>query len=566
LGSFALSAWSCALLASGDNRLSQLQATVIGIGLGIGVLLSVHAKAVFLVLDALLRGTDLGWWALEREVVPYTYSQYPILLLLQGDHHAYQRVFFLQVALYGAFALLLSASRPHWPRAVLVGALAAAVQLSHSGSVLLDLLVFGSAVLMLAGLRWYRDQRSLLHVLLLNIGASAAVALALSLPALWRHNSPSIHWYWVQTSLASPLLEFLAAQAGPLLLFAAACVAGLFCRRATTRSSEPPRVDRRVWLGLAVASALIALGRPGAAVAVTCAILVLVLAPSSSPAGEDRVPFLVLAMAVFTVWLIPEFVVGDFAHRQVVEWKRWNLTMRFWLEGHYLIPFLAVLAFAPALGVALNDRRYLRALATAACVIGTLWLTTHAYALADRVARTPDAAGLDSSAFLQREYPCDAAIVDHLRRLPQRVRIGELCGTGEFIPQIPRDYGWAGRIAAFSGRPGICGWSRHVWQFSPKLRHSAAANASTWQRFREYEFDMLQVYLAADRRGTAVQARASLDGLGVTHVVLGTQERILFPGLTAASMAAAIGGTVDFAAGQGCAVVRLDSPDGTAQP
>ena len=539
LGSFALSAWSCALLASGDNRLSQRQVKVVGIGRG---------------------------WALEREVVPYTYSQYPFFLLLQGDHHAFQRVFFLQVALYGTVALLLSATRPHWPRVLLVGALAAAVQLSHSGSVLLDLVVIGSAALALAGIRWWRGERQLLHALLVNLGATAAAALVLSLPAVWRHNTPSIRWYWVETSIASPLLEFFAAQAGPLVFFVAACAAGLLYLSSKARVGERLTIDRRVWLTLAIAAMMIAVGRPGAAVAITCALLVIVLAPGRTPAGEDRAPLVVLAAAVFAVWLLPEFVVGDFAHRQVVEWKRWNLAMRFWLEGHYLIPFLAVLAFAPALGVALNDRTYVRALVIVASVVVGLWLTTHAYALADRLARTPDRAGLDSSAFLQREYPCDAAIVDHLRRLPQRVRIGELCGTAEFIPQIPLDYGWAGRIAAFSGRPGICGWSRHVRQFSPELRHGVAAGTPTWQRFREYELDMLQAYLAAEHHRTAVRARASLDSLGVTHVVLGVQEQNLFPGLTAASMAAALRGTVEFTAGEGCAVIRLGLPSGTEQP
>jgi uncharacterized membrane protein len=566
LGSFALSAWSCALLASGDNRLTQRQAAVVGIGLGIGVLLSVHAKAVSLVLGALFGGTDLGWWALEREVVPYTYSQYPFFLLLQGDHHAFQRVFFLQVALYGTVALLLSATRPHWPRVLLVGALAAAVQLSHSGSVLLDLVVFGIAAMALAGVRWWRGERQLLQALLVNIGATAAVALVLSLPAVWRHNAPSIRWYWVETSIASPLLEFLAAQAGPLAFFLAACTAGLLYVRARARAGQRFKINRWVWLSLAIAALMIAVGRPGAAVAITCALLVLVLAPGRSPAGEDRAPLLILAAAVFGVWLLPEFIVGDFAHRQVVEWKRWNLAMRFWLEGHYLIPFLAVIAFAPTLGAALNDRRYVRAMAAAAGVVGALWLTTHAYALADRLARTPDRAGLDSGAFLQREYSCDAAIVDHLRRVPPPVRIGELCGTAEFIPQIPLDYGWAGRIAAFSGRPGICGWSRHVQQFSPELRHGAAAGTPTWQRFREYEIDLRQAYLAAEHHRTAVRARASLDGLGVTHVVLGVQEQNLFPGLTAGSMAAALGGTVEYSAGEGCAVIRLTQPDGAEQP
>ncbi|MBK6452805.1 MAG: hypothetical protein IPF84_09870 [Proteobacteria bacterium] len=77
---------------------------------------------------------------------------------------------------------------------------------------------------------------------------------------------------------------------------------------------------------------------------------------------------------------------------------------------------------------------------------------------------------------------------------------------------------------------------------------------------------MLQAYLAAEHHRTAVRARASLDSLGVTHVVLGVQEQNLFPGLTAASMAAALRGTVEFTAGEGCAVIRLGLPSGTEQP
>ena len=558
LGSFALSAWSVALLSSGDNGLSRRQSLGLGLGLGIGVLLSVHAKAVGLVLGALLGGAEPGWWALEREVVPYTYSQYPFFLLLQGDHHAFQRVFFLQVALYGAVALLLQAPRVHWPRILLVAALASAVQLSHSGSVLLDLVVFGVAAAGLVALRTWRGERELARALVANLGATAALATVISLPALWRHSSPSITWYWVEARIASPLLEFLSAQAGPLVFFVAACAAGVVWLRSRSPAGAGSPDRRWVWLLAATAGALVAVGRSGAAVAVSCALLVLMLAPHRSVSGEDRAPIVILAAAVFGAWLMPEFVVGDFSHRPVVEWKRWNLAMRFWLEGHYLVPFLAVLVFAPAFGAALADRRYVRVLTAAAATVGALWLTTHAYALVDRRTRTPDLPGLDATAFLDSEYPCDAALVEHLRRVPGRVQVGELCGTAEFIRSIPLDYGWAGRIATFSGRPGVCGWSRHVWQFTGELRHGAAAGTPTRDRFRQYEFHLLQAYLASQRHSNAAGARDFLDGLGVTHVVLGEPEHRLFPWVKGEDLADALGGRVEFETGPGCAVIRLE--------
>jgi uncharacterized membrane protein len=143
------------------------------------------------------------------------------------------------------------------------------------------------------------------------------------------------------------------------------------------------------------------------------------------------------------------------------------------------------------------------------------------------------------------------------------VRLGELCGTAESIPQVPLDYGWAGRIAALSGRPGICGWTRHVWQFSRRFRRGPDAGEWTWPLFRSYEQNMRDAYVAAARYGTAPQAREFLRGLGVTHVVLGVPESALFPHATAAGLARALGGQVEYEAWSRCAVVRLQPADGT---
>jgi uncharacterized membrane protein len=563
-GSFALTAWSCALLPRDDSRFTRRQVATLGLALGIGVLLSTHGKAVRMVLAALLGGAAPGWWELEREVVPYTYSQYPFFLLLQGDHHAFQRVFFLQVTLYGAMVLLLGSSRLHWPRALLVGALAAAVQLAHSGSVLLDVVVFGLAVTGVLGVLIWQRRTEATRALAANLGIAAAVAAVLSLPTLWQRNSPRVSWYWVERGIASPLLEFMSAQAGPLVFFVAALAAGLWYARGRPGVVGEKRVR---WAGIACATAvtavLLAVGRPGAAFVVACASAVLLLAPWRSSSGDDRAPLVILTAAGFAIWLLPELLVGDFAHRPVVEWKRWNLAMRFWLEGHYLLPFLALLAFAPALRAALANRAFSRSLGASGAAMAALWLTVHGYALSDRLARTPDVRGFDATAFVRREYPCDAAIIDYLRDRPGPVRLGELCGTAESIPQVPLDYGWAGRIAALSGRPGICGWTRHVWQFSQRLRRGPAAGEWTWPLFRSYEQNMRDAFVAAARYGTAPQASEFLRGLGVTHVVLGVPESSLFPQATGAGLARALGGQVEYEAWSRCAVIRLQPADGT---
>ncbi len=564
LGSFALSAWTQALLTSGDSRLGRRAALAVSLGLGLGVFLSTSGLAVWRVFEALAGGPEAPWWSLEREVVPYTYSQYPFFLLLQGDHHPFQRVFFLQVALYGAMALLLSSRSLELARVMLVAALASAVYLSHSGSVLLDVAVLGSACAGIAGMRTWRREWPKLRVLLTNLGATGALALALTLPALWHHQSPATGWYWVEARIASPLAGFISAQAGSLAFFVAALGAGLVALRAGAQG-RPWLVSRKPLIAAAVLVAVLAVTRGGVAVAAGCALCTLAFAPRRSADGEDRTALVVLGAAAFVVWIMPEILVGDFAHRGSGDWKRWNLAMRFWLEGYYLVPFLVVIAFGPALRAALENGRYARTLAAAAVMLAATWVTVHAYSVADRRVRTPDVPGFDGSAFFARDFPCDSAIAAELARIPTPVRIAELCGTGEIVAGVPVDYGWAGRIAAFSGRPGICGWTRHAWQFSPRLRGDSPTGPRTWDRFREYERRMQEAYTAAQDGDEAPDSRAFLDALEVTHVVVGAQETKMFPGLTGRDLARALGGRVRFEQGDGCAVISLARPAGAMQ-
>jgi uncharacterized membrane protein len=321
-------------------------------------------------------------------------------------------------------------------------------------------------------------------------------------------------------------------------------------------------MNKGLWAMAGVVTVLVLAGRWGAAVSVACAILVAGTAPRRCGAERqtDCAPVVALAAAVFAIWLFPEFVVADAAHRPVVDWKRWNLTMRFWLEGYYLIPLLVVLAWAPTYTRAFANRLYVRLLAGCTILVTALWLSVHAYAIADRSRRTPDEPSLDGTALLLREHPRDLGIIEHLRTVPGPVRIAELCGTGEIVKEVKVEYDWPGRMAAFSGRAGLCGWSKHVWQFSRKLRHPEPTGPWTWVRFREIERNLQQAFDAARTGETAAASRAFFDRLGVTHLIVGEQEQRVFPGLSADALATAIGGAVIYRGENGDGIVSLTAP------
>jgi uncharacterized membrane protein len=549
----AVAAWTQALLVRFGGDVRQERALIVAVVTGVGVLLATSGKAVALVFDALTGGAAVSWERLQEQAVPYTYSQYPFWTLLLGDHHAFLKVAFVQIAFFGAMALLLTARRVDPARFVLAGMLAAAVAGWHAGSVLLDLVVLVPATAGIVAVSIARRRWADAVVTIANTLASAALAAVLVLPGWLSRQQPQMRWYVVDSGLASPLGGFVLAQTGPLLFVLAGVAAA-----AATRSGAPWRRDSLVLAAALVVLLAAVAGRGGAAVAVACAALVLLTAPHrASEATGDRQPLVILAAAGFALWLLPEFVVGDLASRHVVEWKRWQQTMRFWLESYTLIPFFAVLAWGPDMAAALRRPAFARGAAAVCALVATAWVTVHAIAIADRAARWPDRAGLDGFEFLQRRHACDAAVASHLRSLPGRVQIGEACGTGEVMAAIPTEYSWPGRIAAYSGRPGVCGWSRHVFQFSIRTRGDAHTGPWSWVRFREYERAIVLALASAASNVPAPAAASTLRRFGVTHVVAGGKERRLFPGLSAESLAASLGGTVSFTAADGCGVVQL---------
>jgi uncharacterized membrane protein len=566
-GSFSLTAWSHALLTLLNPSLTRRQITAISLALGVGVLFSVHLDAIHRVMVSWVTGTKLGWWQLEYDVIPYTVTQYPMWLFLKGDHHAFERVFFLQVAFYGSIILLLLADRFKPTRILLSSGLAAAVLLANFGSVLLDLIVLVPAITGMALCYARRREWLILRVHALNLTGVGALALLLSIPMLMTAQTPHVAWYWVESGIASPLLGFLEAQFAPLLFVAAASSAAWVGGSWGMNDVNRLLKGKGILVLAGVAGMFLVAGRSGAAVALSCMLLVLFTAPRrvAKEGQSDRLPLVAIAASIFAIWLFPEFVVSDFSQRPVVEWKRFNVTMRFWLEGYYLIPLLAVLVWAPAFPHALANRTYRRNLAIGAGFVGGLWLVVHGYTVADRISHTPDVPSLDGAEFMAREHPLDAAIIEYLRNAPGRVRLGELCGTGEIVKEVIVEYDWPGRIAAFSGRPSICGWTKHVWQFSNKLRHEKPTGPWTWVRFREYERNMKQAFDAARQRLPSPASRAFFESLSVTHMVVGEGEQKIYPGLTIDELASALGGTVVYRGEGGTGVLSLAAPQLPAQ-
>lgn len=590
-GSLALMSWGYSLLTQFSPTLTRRQALTIAGALGIGVFLSVHTGAVSRVFMFWFRGAPFGGWrSLQDYVIPWTVTQYPVWTLIQGDHHAFQRVFFLQISLVSSLILLLGAKRFHPPRIILTAILAAAVLLAHPGSVMIDVLIGGPATVGVLLLLLQRREISQVKIVIANIFGTGLLAGGISLPRLLEIQPTVTEWYWVEGSSASPFLGFLSAQSAPLLflmlaagsvwspaqlptlrlrwipLFVGTIVLAVIGVKVNVQPlaavilgsgiavwlSSTPIKDgpRTAWATFVVRGstllsivALTAAGRPAAGLALGCAWLVLATAPRST---TQELTVTTLGASLFLIWLLPEFLVVESPVFGNGPGKRFNVTMRFWLEGYYLIPFLAILAWSPRFPSLLSRPLIRRLYGGIAILLATLWLSVHSKAIADRIATTGDQPRVNGAAILNSLAPHDAEIVRYLQRLSGTVHIGELCGTGDVIPNLPSHYDWPGRIAAFSGRPGLCGWTRHVWQVGTRLRNPAPTGEWSWVRFREYERNLNAIYTAALSNTQAPASREFLQKLGITHLIIGDGELRFFPTMTPKTLANAVGGEVVF--------------------
>ncbi len=231
--------------------------------------------------------------------------------------------------------------------------------------------------------------------------------------------------------------------------------------------------------------------------------------------------------------------------------------LRFWPEGYFLIPFALTVALIRRAG----EGRLPRAWMALASGVLVLFLASHVPGVKNRIGRsTQPHTSVDGFAEFSRRYPVDGAIVSHVRELPlnRRVVIAESCGIGD--PRVPHDFGWTGRIAAFSGRSGICGWARHAVLYNNPLEQTGFKGWTVEQRTATFlkAYEGFFQRLAAGQTEQAYLELMTLRALGVTHIVFGQFERMLFPEFSIGQAIGTLPVSVEFDASGGMGILKIN--------
>ncbi len=510
--------------------------------------LTPNGKALKQSLQFLFFGTGSNdFWLLQHAVVPGTVSYFPYGLLLSGESHSYAQAPFLSIA-WLSLTIVYVVGRKNIALAVLLAALGAMITQSHPATAIVCALV-SLPLFVWDGLRPFVKPeplpwRSVGYSLL--IGGAALVFL---LPMYFEHLPPEMKWVFVSTSVVSSIKPFVAVH-----LFSCIClgvVALLVLTKLETRTFTRSSL---LGLTLILTAALASYQRP------IIALSVIYVGLLALRLGTTRIVPLLAVTGAFLVWLFPEVLVTDWVYDNRTDWIRFNTAMRLWLESTYLFPLALLLLVAPELIALLENRRsrittYGACAASLCCVALSLFSFTSA-----RMDRAPERPSVDGYAFLKEEHPHDFELITYLSQLPIKVVIGEACGDGSH-PLLPYHYAMPGRIAAFSGRPSLCGWARHTWMFQRRLRRDNIANETIWQSFLSTGECLKALYQIGGPTPSAPEAVARslryLRQRGVTHLVIGELERAVYPSAEPYEIARKLGGRVIFNPAPGIGVVEL---------
>jgi uncharacterized membrane protein len=282
--------------------------------------------------------------------------------------------------------------------------------------------------------------------------------------------------------------------------------------------------------------------------------------------GSDGHPAaLPLSLFVFCTFLIlipPEVIAIDHILDKRTDWIRFQMSLRFFPEAGILVPFALALVFTGPLAKMCDSTKRRWAL----YFVCTLFLATlcvsHVPGIKNRISRTTQVRTVDGFAEFYRRYPSDTQIIKFLRDLPasSSVMIAELCSVYGY-PAIPEHFGWSGRIAAYSGRRGVCGWGRHAALYNSPLskegfrgmnvEEKIQAYSAMYQRLLSGRFTKDDVVIKLDKQ--------ALSAIGVTHLVVGEWERKLFPRVSVNDLAGMLGGTVALSNSDGTGIVLLET-------
>lgn len=492
------------------------KSVALAVGVGLIPLLAAPARALWQVFEG-----RIELWSLSR-IIENTVNEYPFWNFLWADNHAHSAVMFLQISLwFWLIILLVFAKKQFFSLCFFVAALASAVLLSHSGSVLINLVSMGTFAcgIFLGTLKSKLERKEFLKKILI-VGFTT---MFLSFVDLLNRSQAEVKWYFVPPKFTSTLAEFFNINFVIATLVPTALILGLLSLPKSTQVS----FRSQLFFGLSCCffAAFSLLGYP----VVGYAILVSAFAVCLLRFFQDN-HFVGSASALCAAsmfWIFPEVLAANFNMGD--EYMRYNTLFRFLYESFYIVPLLWAFALAVLIDFSL-PRKFLSGFVSVVLLsIAVLFAITQWKTYEHRLTRDPQPTRLDGTAYFQKERPFDYAIVKFLQDLPGRVVVAEECG----IHPKPAAYTVAGRIATLSGRPALCGWAHHTSNFQKTILRGGfqgqPAYSNLIQRDKWISTHFQQLSETMPSEVDFIEAKENFKKLGVTHLIFGEYEKLQHP-------------------------------------
>lgn len=229
----------------------------------------------------------------------------------------------------------------------------------------------------------------------------------------------------------------------------------------------------------------------------------------------------VLAIAPCAM-VVPELVALNFPMAR--EYMRLNMVFKFGYELYFFLPVLVSLAAMS--GVRMGRRWVLLGLGLLTPFVGlSCW--SHMGAWRSRIDRVKISTESGLS-WLRESDPNEYALYQYLATLSPSERLLESCG----MPPECTGYCQAGRMAAYAGIAGLCGWGQHVSLHSPRMPDGQ----ETWQILQKVKALEEKVYTFGGDAIGAVALAESLSRWNVELIVVGAEEISSYPQLEVASL------------------------------
>ncbi len=504
------------------SKTSPAQLLTRSFAIGLAPLLATPWRAIAQILHGVV-----NFWDISR-IIPHTINEYPFWNFLWADNHAHSNAEFFQVsALIWILWMCLHPQKLNRVTALLTGVHCAVLAMAHSWGALIGISVLGPMCLW--ALTWHSSQKPLFWRLMKHLALAGGFAALVGSPDLLLRQKEVVLWYLVPAFLATKLSDFLNVNFSVFLIIAmmiSYVLIGLPQKFLAKMTNSRRQV---FWLtfGLGVSGVC---GLMHFATLAFCVSLLTVCAVLSGILERSTNEFYpsFIGLSVIFSWIVPELFATN------LNMDYWNMRINSVFKYSYDAFFSVPLGFSVAFGAVFwgGTLSKMAARTVIAAAIGTVALLGYVQAktMDVKLSLTRPHESLHGFDFMRETIPIDNKIITYLSKLSGPVIVAELCGPNEVDRN---DFSIAGRMATYSGWPGICGWREHV------SMHHTVMQTGNHQGTRAIEYALLRnFWLRVLLRSCISQnitpnlletARQGLRADGITHVVFGEYEKSLFP-------------------------------------